>query len=102
LKQADDSRLITLLFHHQEIAEVFADLIGSMGYKPNIIQSDQQITKEATLITEPLFFRNLGAAAPEKCLVIGDGATLEGITAKTISRPLTPQKIESGLRSFLE
>lgn len=102
LNTQKDTQLINLLFHNPEIADIFKELLNAMGYDTTLVESEDKVSVGSYLITEPIFYRAIDARSCKKCLVIGDGATLEDIKAEhTISRPLTPWKIEKGLKQFL-
>lgn len=92
---------ICILFTDDDIAEVFHELLSSMGTEVTLIDQVDSIPEGSSLITEPSYVPLLPSSIHEKCLVVGNRGALEGLPTLCLSRPLTEEKVESALREFL-
>jgi len=92
---------IAIYFCDLEISYLFAELIESQGYKAEIVDSVEDATKETHIITEPAIFDRLPNWSKAQCLVVGDVNTTKNGQATYLLRPLSEEKIETALYTFL-
>ena len=92
---------IGLFFHNHQVCEAFEMLIEAMGKETQIIETFEDINTTEKLITEPSIYCTIPDSAKNTCLVIGRESERDTVPAPFISQPLTSEKIECNLRSFL-
>lgn len=95
---------VGVYFQEREIAEVFADLVCSMGAEGEVIDDLRTFSQGELqkIVTEPVFFRELPEAFQERCLLVGNKDALRRFPAASLSRPLTEEKVTQALGAFLE
>lgn len=92
---------VHICFEDETINEIFSQLLEARGYRTKILAQIEDLKDGAHVITEPRFFHKLDKTCHERCLVIGNKDALRSITALSLSRPLTEEKIEQALSQFL-
>ena len=92
---------VSILFQDHGIAELFAQLLESMGVSIRLINEISDLDDDAKIITEPQYFGSLSESGQHNCLLIGQRQSLIGLRAQCITQPLTEEKIVHGLTTFL-
>jgi hypothetical protein len=96
-----DKSPISLYFLDEEISEAFGELLQSIGFQTETLQSLQELASAQKIVTEPLFFDSLSSLQQESCLLVGNSATTEKFPCPVIRQPLTPEKVQRALQEFL-
>ena len=92
---------VTLLFHKKEVTAAFQLLIESMGASTTIIETAEEIPMNTKIITEPTLYTLIPKEVRDNCLVVGDEDQRMSVEGPFLARPLTSEKIELGLKSFI-
>ncbi len=92
---------IAICFQDDTINYLFAGLLESRGIHTTIVETVENLDATTKLITEPLFLGHLSNDKLQHCLVVGNKESLKGLSAITLSRPLTEEKIELAISEFL-
>ncbi len=91
---------IYILFEDEDVRLVFSELLEALGRKTQIINNPSGLPENASVVTEPAFYKDLLPIQRAKSLVIGNKNALTNIETPTLSRPLTEEKIEAALATF--
>ena len=96
-----DKSPISLYFLDEEISVAFGELLQSLGFQTETLQSLQELASAKKVVTEPLFYDSLSSLQKETCLLVGNSATPDGFPCPIIRQPLTPDKVQRALQEFL-
>ena len=97
----DSQSQIAICFQDDTINYLFAGLLESRGIHTTIVETVENLSATTKLITEPLYLGHLSNDSLQHCLVVGNKESLKGLSAITLSRPLTEEKIELAISEFL-
>ena len=92
---------ISLYFLDGDISAAFSELLHSLGFQTETLQSLQELLSAERVVTEPLFYDSLSTPQKERCLLVGNCATPEAFCCPVIRQPLTPAKVHTALQDFL-
>lgn len=98
---ANGAKEVSICFADPTITYLFSELLQARGVQTQIVEDPASLSDVARVITEPQFFSRVPASARSYCLVVGNKDSLKGLEALQLSRPLTEEKIETALASFL-
>ncbi len=92
---------VSIFFEDDTITHIFSQLLEVRGVKTCVLNDISEFNGQTKIITEPRYFPMLDKSCHTRCLVIGNKDTLHNISALSLSRPLTEEKIETALSQFL-
>ncbi len=92
---------ISIFFHDKHIGLLFSELLRGMGYSTTLVRNISEVNAETKIITEPIYYPEIGQTQKGRCLLIGSAESLKGLDTLSISQPLTESKINSALKEFL-
>ena len=92
---------ISILFEDELVTELFSQLLEAVGEKTQILADLSELNSTSKIVTEPQYFAQIEKSLHDQCLIVGNKEVLKGIPALSLSRPLTEEKIEEALASFL-
>lgn len=93
---------VGVYFQDEDINILFCDLLRAQGIETNILSALDAAQTNTRIVTEPIYFPQLSPEQQSRCLVVGNKEALKTVTALSLSRPLTEEKIFSALRQFLK
>ena len=99
--RASQAAPVCIYFEDESINAIFSELLEARGIHTRILAAANEMQGQTRIITEPRYFPYVDESSYCRCLVIGNKESLRGLTAVTLSRPLTEEKIETALRQFL-
>lgn len=92
---------VAIFFQDPTITELFSELIAVRGVPTLSLNSLDRLSPGTKIVTEAGQFPRLSPSYHDKCLIVGNKESLEGLNVLTLSRPLTEEKIETALGQFL-
>lgn len=97
----EEREVVSICFHDQHIASLFANLLSARGVANQIIETLEDSPSGTRIITEPALFEDLPDPANHPCLLVGSDGTKLPAAIIPLPQPLTENKIESALRQLL-
>ncbi len=92
---------VSIYFADPTINHLFSELLKARGVRTRIIEDAATLPGSTRIITEPQFFPQIPNALRPTCLVVGNKDAMKGLEVLQLSRPLTEEKIETALATFL-
>lgn len=92
---------IAVLFSDRAITYLFSELLEAQGYETQIITDIKALSQHKKLVTEYQYYQQLPKDHDVKCLIVSNQPKDE-VDAVYLSRPLTEEKVEKALRTFLQ
>ncbi len=92
---------IAVLFEERLISMLFAELVAAHGSAVQVLRNLSELPTGQKLITEVQYYEKLPEDQKRSCLVVGSSAQLTRISAPSLEQPLTEEKVEAALSSFL-
>lgn len=92
---------VCIFFEDEDINQIFSELLEARGIHTQILDNLKNLPGQTKIITEPQYFPQLDSSCRDKCLIVGNKDALQGISALSLSRPLTEEKIEQALSQLL-
>lgn len=98
----EDFNSVAVCFRDPTINNLFADLLEVRGIRAQIFTEIYDVDQTTKIITEPIFIPDLTPSQIKKCLVVGNREAVQDLSAVTLTRPLTEDKIDAAISAFLE
>jgi hypothetical protein len=92
---------VSVCFADRRIGELFIELLRARGVCAESIEDFGVLAAETRIITEPSFLPALPQCLLPRTLLVGNCSPASAGTALVLTRPLTEDKVERALRSFL-
>ncbi len=92
---------VAICFHDPVINQVFAELLEARGVSAKVVENLKEIGEKERIITEPRYLEQLNKRFLANCLVVGYRRPSTEEPFRSLSQPLTEQKIEQALAELL-
>jgi hypothetical protein len=92
---------VAICFADTDITFAFAELLQAMGIPVELMADLKHFVGNQRLVTEPQYLHYLDDESKNRTLVVGNKETLPEDGSIALSRPLTQEKIEVALETFL-